>query len=532
MEPRDPGVVFAEDFENGQGATPVLVTEYTGAAPVNQTYTADPAWLSSCNGWIVSRLGPEATPRAAGCGDWWPSVKKLAATLGEWAGGDPATNHAVAAYTHADPGAGKTQLETRTSVGVGAGSRFLAFSVDVAETNCHGHHAKLGFHLLDGSDAVPAFTTPIEPCARADSTVDGIAVGTYTSDAPVLFRGPKLGLRLVNFQPSGYGNDAAFDNVRVLDVTPRLQAAVKPRRVEAGAVSRLEFTIVNTSELAAKKGWSFTGELPAGLTMAGDAATTDCQDGKVTAPAGGGRIDVTGTLPEGAKSCTVTVPVTSARAGSYSVCAENLTAHTGVHPHGCARARFVPPALTFDVHAHGARVTGPLTAGPLAASDLVCTPLPGWHDASLAGTVLPVGAGSVKVVATSVAGTVDRAGRRTATGTAEVTQVSLLGGLVTADKVRSAATARGDGAGRVTATGEAEFANLRISGAPVDTTRVNLVIDVPKVASVTVNERVPYADGAGVAVNAIHIRTPAGTDTVIGHTRAALTHPGKPCPVL
>lgn len=38
--PQDPQVVFTENFENGQGAAPIVVTDYTGPAPVDQTYKA------------------------------------------------------------------------------------------------------------------------------------------------------------------------------------------------------------------------------------------------------------------------------------------------------------------------------------------------------------------------------------------------------------------------------------------------------------------------------------------------------------
>src|SRR5580692_5398133 len=41
--PQAPTTIFDEDFENGQGTTPVLLNGYTGAS--GETYTADPAWL-------------------------------------------------------------------------------------------------------------------------------------------------------------------------------------------------------------------------------------------------------------------------------------------------------------------------------------------------------------------------------------------------------------------------------------------------------------------------------------------------------
>ncbi|MFT7837113.1 hypothetical protein Q5530_13285 [Saccharothrix sp. BKS2] len=70
--PQAPVVVFAEDFENGQGTTPALLTAYTGLPPVNQTYDADPAWLTACNGWLASLQQATTTPPGSSCGsgDW------------------------------------------------------------------------------------------------------------------------------------------------------------------------------------------------------------------------------------------------------------------------------------------------------------------------------------------------------------------------------------------------------------------------------------------------------------------------------
>src|SRR5262245_52301360 len=186
--PQAPTAVFTEGFENGQITSPILITGYTGAAPVSETYTADPAWLTDCNGLIVSRLDPPGT----GCGG-----EAIAAALGQFAGQNPNTNHAVTAFTGAlDPGADKVELETVHPIPVPA-NRFLTFSVDAAEVNCNVAHAQLKFFLLDGSTAIPTFTNPIDPCT-GQQTVGGIPVGHYTSDHPVMFSGSSLGIRLLN----------------------------------------------------------------------------------------------------------------------------------------------------------------------------------------------------------------------------------------------------------------------------------------------------------------------------------------------
>jgi hypothetical protein len=133
----------------------------------------------------------------------------------------------------------------------------------------------------------------------------------------------------VNLQGSGCGNDAAIDNIRVLDVTPRLDQAFGPSPVEINTPATLTYTITNTAELAVKTGWSFSGTLPNGLTATAT-PTTDCVDATATAGPG-----ATGQ-------------------------------HAGLNLPGCTSITFTPPALRFDAHAHahGGKVSGPLLAVP------------------------------------------------------------------------------------------------------------------------------------------------------------------------
>ncbi|WP_204052897.1 choice-of-anchor P family protein [Microbispora siamensis] len=68
--------------------------------------------------------------------------------------------------------------------------------------------------------------------------------------------------------------------------------------------------------------------------------------------------------------------------------------------------------------------------------------------------------------------------------------------------------------------------NLKVGGVPVIAPKANLTINIPLVAKVVVNEQVMTAGGAGIAVNAIHVRTPAGVDIMVSHARAA--RPDRP----
>ncbi len=530
--PAAPRIVFSEEFENGQGATPILVTGYTGPAPVNATYTADPAWLTACNGIIASQSNPAAPPPiGVPCAGFWGSVRQLAGVLGQWAGNDPATNHAVTAYTNgASPGANKVQLETVNPIDIGAASRFITFSVDAASVNCFTNHAKLGFYLLDGATVIPTFSSPIDPCDNPGTVVSGIAVGTYTSDAPVLFNGSQVGIRLVNLQPSGIGNDAAFDNVRILDVTPQLDVGYSPGSTEVGQSAKLILTVTNTSDLREKNGWSFKVALPDGLKVAAGAPVTTCAAPAVTAPAGGGTVTVAGGLAAGATSCTVEVKVTASSAGEYTTCAQDVSQRVGINAPGCASVTFVPPILSFDAHAHGGKVHAPLiNIGPLAPSDLSCTVTPGSDDATIAGATLST-LGSLGIITTEASGVTGPAGLRTAKARATTADLSLLGGLVTAKEIKAEAAATEDSTGAVTTTGSVHLTQLKVNGATITNPTVNQTINIPLVARIVINERTPYGAGKGIAVNAIHITTVAGIDIIVSHAHASLTTPGQPCP--
>ncbi|WP_183342386.1 DUF11 domain-containing protein [Conexibacter arvalis] len=342
--PQAPIVAYDEPFENGVGTTPVLLTSYTSASGIG--YTADPTWLRDCNGVVLSAAAPNGQQPASGCATAldYGNVRQMAYALGAHGrAANPSLNHAVSAMTEGNPGLDRVQFETTTPVPLAATGRFLTFSVDATETNCHANHALYKFYLVDGATAIPTFTRPIEPCADPRAVpvaVPAIDVspgrsyltGTFAADRAVLFSGSELGIRMLNGQQSGTGNDAAFDNIRVLDVTPQLDKSFSPTVLDFGQTSTLTFTITNTSELSSKEGWSFTDNLPAGLVVANPAgASTTCTNGSVTAAAGSGSIEVRGDLEAGQASCIVRVNVTSQAPGRFTNGPGNVTG-TGVNP--------------------------------------------------------------------------------------------------------------------------------------------------------------------------------------------------------
>ncbi|GAB3614731.1 DUF7507 domain-containing protein [Humibacter ginsengisoli] len=353
-------VVFQEDFENGMGDTPVGLANYTGAN--GEKYTADPAWLANCNGQVRNLNTPYTTLGNCVSTTDTSNIGQLAYALGAHANAaDPAANHAVTAYTENNPGANAVEFQTVNNIPLASASgRFLTFSVDTAAVNCAVSAPQYQFAFLDQGGTATNVGGVVNACtsgttvnvpAYGNQPARAMNVGTYTSNGSVLFNGSSLGIRMTNANGSGVGNDAAFDNIKILDVTPQLDKEFSPAVVPTGGTSTLTFTITNTSELAAKAGWGFTDALPAGLTVASPATIGGTCQATTTATAGATSIGVTGgTLNAGEASCTITVPVTSATTGSYTNGPDNVT-ETGLNIPGTTNVTFQSPALTLVKHA-------------------------------------------------------------------------------------------------------------------------------------------------------------------------------------
>jgi uncharacterized repeat protein (TIGR01451 family) len=358
--PQPPRVVYSENFENGVARAPVLLSKYQGTPPLSMTYGAAQRFLENCNGFITEFESNERKV-ATDCEEVaYNRVRQLAWVLGQLRGTDPLANHAVSAYT--DGGvktplpANSVQFETLKPVPVNANGRFITFSVDAAETNCKHNHAELKFYLLNGAAETPAFTSPIDPCTDKRAKVieppvlgtkasEPFKAGSFAGNAATLFTGTSLGIRMRNGQTSEDGNDAAFDNIQVLDATPQLEKSFSPEVLNVGGVSQLTYTITNTTELAAKEGWSFNDALPAGLVVATPAmgSTTCAAPTTIDATAGGNSIAVKGNLAAEMSYCTVAVNVTSSKEGKYVNGPGNVT-ETGLEPPGEAPVEFADNA--------------------------------------------------------------------------------------------------------------------------------------------------------------------------------------------
>ncbi|WP_425836924.1 isopeptide-forming domain-containing fimbrial protein [Streptomyces fractus] len=366
--PEDPTVVYDENFENDPAPRPIKLTDYTGGpATQSMTYTADDAWLTNCNGWVLNKTDsdgfPEGIQECANEETNWNNLRNITDAIGRYNGtGNPPDNHAVAAYTSANPGADKVEFQTDKQIPLTSRNRFLTASVTSGASACDVSAPELNFFLLDGNTPYSVSDAPINPCTDPTATTypkaetgfaKDINVVNNRADNPMIYPGSSLGIRMTNANGSYSGNDAAFDDIQIEDVTPRVEKSFSPDAVAVGGTSKLTFTVTNTSDLMKKQGWSFVDNLPAGLKVADPAKTaTTCTNGKVDTSVGSGAVDLSGDLEEGQKSCTLSVDVTSDQAGSYENCAEsNITQEKGVigvDPQGCASVLFDEPSYKIS----------------------------------------------------------------------------------------------------------------------------------------------------------------------------------------
>jgi uncharacterized repeat protein (TIGR01451 family) len=350
--PAEPTVLFHENFEQGSGVT--LLPDYVSATP-GVRYTADPYWLNThrCNGFILSDSQPFPGNMCNNSTTSWNEVRAKAYALGLLnTPQNPTTNRAVSSNTTGaadtsnpfEPDGPLTPNEIQFAsvdnlTRPDASGRFVTFAVNTAATACGTNPPLLAFFLRDALGVEhPVSTAPINPCTSPGSrevVVDGTVVryGHFAANSSLLLDGDSVGIVLRNERAHSNGNDGAFDDIQVLDVTPSLYKAFVPVATHAGGVSTLTYTITNTSELSAKNGWAFHDQLPAGLTVASPAGTsTTCPGGQVTATAGGSSISVTGNLATGEASCLVRVDVTSPVPASFTNGPSNITTHGLVEP--------------------------------------------------------------------------------------------------------------------------------------------------------------------------------------------------------
>ena len=181
-------------------------------------------------------------------------------------------------------------------------------------------------------------------------------------------------------------------------------------------------------------------------------------------------------------------------------------------------AGFAQAAITFSGEAVALRASA---AGiSLAVSDTGPLPASGENLKTSVGSVSVLGLVSADVLssATSGSGTSGRS-------QSSVANLSLLGGLVAADLVKSNSSATCSN-GQAAVTGNSQLVDLVAAGQPVLASNPNLAISLPGGISLIVNEQTssPSGNTGAMTVNALHVKGPS-IDIVVASAHSDITCP-------
>lgn len=370
-------VVFHEDFEQAPDTgRRTMLGQYVGAT--GEHYTADPYWIDNvkANGMVLS-WGNTAYP-ADGSGAQngteetaFNTLRQLSEAIGTINGSAaPRTNTVISAYTQskgAAPAGGKVMFRTVEDIELAdSQGRFLAFSMSAAATNAQNPAAtgmakdrqnpQLMLYVDRDGVEQPLTSAPIDPLTDPRSrpvavseltpgASETVRAGTFASDRSFLYEGGEFGVVVRNTTSAHLGNDGAFDDIEILDVTPQLDKQFSTTTATTGESVRLTFTVTNTAELAGKAGWSFTDQLPAGLVVADQPNLVVDGTATVVADPGAAAITVTaGELEEGDAALTLSVDVTARTAGTYTNGPDNIVVRRGLDSPGTSTVTVEDPA--------------------------------------------------------------------------------------------------------------------------------------------------------------------------------------------
>jgi hypothetical protein len=154
----------------------------------------------------------------------------------------------------------------------------------------------------------------------------------------------------------------------------------------------------------------------------------------------------------------------------------------------------------------------------LALSDTGPLPASGGNLKTSLASVNVLGLVSADVLSSATSGSGSSSQSQSA-----VADLSLLGGLVAADLVKSNSSATCSG-GQAAVTGSSELVGLVVAGSPVLVVNPNVAISLPGGISVIVNEQTssPGGNTGTMTVNALHVTGPS-IDIVVASAQSGIT---------
>ncbi|HUY84306.1 MAG TPA: hypothetical protein VMU86_07000, partial [Steroidobacteraceae bacterium] len=174
-----------------------------------------------------------------------------------------------------------------------------------------------GVQLAGASNGAQVTVIPGTTAGTLTLTVTDSAGATDTATIDV----PANGAPSAPGVPSSAGGstNACPTPVAFSAAVPTVTAALAPASVSTNMVSTLTITFANSNPFALTEG-SFNYALPSGLTIASSPqTTTSCTGGEMSANYTATTVTITGAVIPVNGNCSVTIPVESASAGSYTI---------------------------------------------------------------------------------------------------------------------------------------------------------------------------------------------------------------------
>ncbi len=306
------GTIYSTGNDAAYLATPITAFTLTDTSGV--TYSPSATAFSSTAATATSFAAATATGTADQTGSGTASLtvdgQSLSTTFtitapdltvssthpGNFKAGDTADTYTLTAFN-----TGTASTRSTVTVVDALPSGFAATALSGSGWTC-----TLSSLTCTRSDALSA-SVSYPPIALTVS-VSGSDAGTYTNMVTVSGGGE-----------ANTSNDTGSDPTTVVG-EPTIVEAFSPVTIAPGATSTLTFTVGNPgADTVSLTGVAFSDTLPSGLTVSNPSgATTNCPGGTVSAGAGGSAVSLAGATLAAGATCTVSVSVSPAGAGSYT----------------------------------------------------------------------------------------------------------------------------------------------------------------------------------------------------------------------
>ncbi len=345
-------------INNSVSSVAATALDFTDNLPAGLIVAATPNASTTCTGGTITAVAGSTTisytgGSVSGTSTCTLSVETSANTAATFTSvsGD-LTSSSGNSGTASDSLQAKGATFTKSFIGADpqpGGNTSLSFTITNSSTSDTLENLSFSDNLATGLSGLTVTTTlPANNVCGTGSTLSNVSNvlnlsgGTLSAGASCTF---SINLTTPsNASPGSYTNttstltsghlviaSAATDSLTVTATpTPSFSKSFTPSLVEIDQVSVLRFNIDNTDSLTAANSLSFTDSFPSGLVVSPSAiAMSTCTGGTITAAAGSGGVSYSGGSVAALGTCSISINVQSASAGSYANTSGALSSSLG-----------------------------------------------------------------------------------------------------------------------------------------------------------------------------------------------------------